>query len=356
MTYFRRSPGTLAAALLACALLLAPSSAHAAKKTTKPTFKVPAAVPVGKDGIIDRLEASVNSSLILLSDVILFRKTLPLRSQLDPLFAGHPLATKSPGTISDADIVDFLISDRIILDQFPIKDAEVEQEINSIQATNRIDRKSLKAALKEQGFAFEEYFSLIRVSISKRNLIDRDIRTKVYISDEDVKNHFYNDLQKKTSAVFAYKIQIITVTPTNYKVRGAALGSAQDALKAIHGGEAFSEVAKRFSDDPSAATGGDLGMLNEEEISPQIRQAVKKLKVGQVSDVMGTENTRFFILKLVDIKSGEEDRLAKAKDEIRGKLMTAEYQHQIEVWLDHQRLSAYIRLAGDPSLPGSYGK
>ena len=139
-------------------------------------------------------------------------------------------------------------------------------------------------------------------------------------------------------------------------MKGAAFATAQDAVKAVRSGEPFSEAAKRFSDDPSSSAGGELGMLNEEEISPQTRQQVRKLKVGEVSDILGSENSRFFILKLVDIKSGEEDRLEKVKDEIRGKLMTIEYQRQIEFWLERQRLSSFVRLAGDASLPGSYGK
>jgi peptidyl-prolyl cis-trans isomerase SurA len=320
------------------------------------SLKIPKANPAPANrGVLDRLEASVNGSLILLSDVVQFRKSMPLRAQLDPLFSDTALAKRGP-MAPDTEIVDFLIDERMIVDAFPIKDGEVEQEINSIQSTNRIDRKQLRSALKEQGFAFDEYFNLIRSSVSKRSLIDRDIRTKVYISDDDVKNHFYNQIQKPGTIPFSYRIQILTVTPSNYKTKGAALSVAQDAHRTIKAGEPFTEVAKRVSDDASATTGGDLGMLSEDEIAPQIRSQVKKLKVGEVSDVLGNESSRYFILKLVDIKTGAEDRLAKVKEEIRNQLATSEYQHQIALWLQRQRLNAFVRLAGDTSLPTQNGK
>lgn len=294
---------------------------------------------------LDRLEASVNSSIILGSDVQKFRSTLGLRQQLDPLFAGTPIAARGDKA-SQAEIVDFLINERLITQQFQVNDTEVEQEVNSIQANNKIDRESLKTALRGQGYKFEDYFELIRVSTSKRNLIDRDIRTKVTISDDDVKNYFYNHYSKQTSVPSAYKVRIIVVSPKNYKNAAAAREIAERALSSVRGGEAFEEVAKRVSDDPSAAGGGDLGELSSDQMSAAIQDPLKKMKIGDVSSVLGTPQSRFFILKLEDIRSQESDRLAKMKEEIRGRLAAEEYQHQIALWLERQRQSAFIHHAG----------
>lgn len=327
-----------------------PASSSAAPKKKKANPIQARAFSV-KQGVVDRLEASVNASLILLSDVASFRKTLGLRAQLDPLFNNTSLSKKGI-TASDAEIVEFLTDERMILEQFQIKDADVEQEVNSIQANNRIDRKGLKAALQDQGFSFEDYFQLIRISLAKRNLIDRDIRTKVFISDDDIKNHFYNQMKETAASSFAYRIRIITFSSESYKSKSALMTTAQEALKAVQAGESFEEVAKRISDDPSAKSGGDLGSLHEDEMSPQIRQEIRKLKVGEVSEILGSAASKAFILKLVDIRSEQDDKLAQMKEEIRGKLTASEYQHQIGLWLQRQRQTTFIRIAGDTSLPG----
>ncbi len=294
---------------------------------------------------LDRLEASVNSAIILASDVQKFRATLGLRQQLDPLFAGTPIAAQGEKA-SQADIVEFLINERLITQQFQVNDNEVEQEINSIQANNKIDRESLKKALHDQGYKFEDYFELIRVSTAKRNLIDRDIRTKVTISDDDVKNYFYNHYSKTTSVPSAYKVRMIVISPKNYKNPAAARDTAERALSSIRAGESFEEVAKRVSDDPSASSGGDLGELSADQMSASIHEPLKKMKIGGVSPVLGTPQTRFFILKLEDVRSQESDQLAKMKEEIRGHLAADEYQHQIALWLERQRQSAFVHHAG----------
>ena len=228
----------------------------------------------------------------------------------------------------------------------------MEQEISSIQSNNKIDRPGLKSALAEQGFSFEDYFELIRNSAAKRNLIDRDIRTKVSISDDDVKNHFYNHLSRGTAAPMAYKVKIIAVSPSNFKVASAANDAIETALQAVRAGESFEEVAKRTSDDASAQSGGDLGTLTEDQMSETIRSALKKMQIGQVSEILGDNKSRLYILKLVDVTSTENERLKKMSDEIRNQLASAEYQHQIALWIERQRQGAFIHKAGEPSVSG----
>jgi peptidyl-prolyl cis-trans isomerase SurA len=302
--------------------------------------------------MVEKLEASVNSNLILFSDLLRFRDTLKLRQQLDPLFPGTKVAAEGDNA-PDKDIVDFLIDEKLIEQQFAVTDTEVEQEINSIQSNNHIDRLQLKKALTEQGFTFEQYFDLIRTSVSKRDLIDRDIRTKVTISDDDIKNYFYNHYARSAAVPMAYKIRAISVTLKNYKTPAGAHDVAVNALKQIREGEPFEEVAKRTSDDPNAENGGDLGVVTEDQISPAIREQLKKLKIGQTSDIFGgVPAGAYFILKLEDIRSADSERLEKMKDEIRNQLSTAEYQHQISLWLERQHLTAFIHKAGEPSVAG----
>ena len=305
--------------------------------------------------MIDRIEASVNSGLILSSDIGRFKKTVGLRSQLDPLFAGTSVATQGTKS-SSADIVQFLINEKIISSQFPVKDEEVEQEINSIIANNHITRDQLKATLQEQSYSFEDYFELIRASSSKRNLIDRDIRTKVTITDDDVKNYFYNHYSKGSNIPMSYKIKLVVLTVSNYKSPTAAKETADRALKDVRGGETFEEVARRASDDGSASNGGELPVLSEDQMSPAIREQVKKLKVGEVSEVFGSPKIAYFVLKLIDVVSGESSRFEKMKEEIRAQLAASEYQRQVALWIDRQRQLAFIHLAGQAStigIPGS---
>ncbi|MBI3534938.1 MAG: peptidylprolyl isomerase [Deltaproteobacteria bacterium] len=291
--------------------------------------------------LFNKLEAAVNKTAILYSDVLLFKKTLPLRTQLDPLFNGTPLAAKG-AQAGNEEIIDFLINEKIILQQFLVADQETEQAITAIQTENKIDRVKLKKALTDQGFSFDDYFELIRISVSKRNLIDRDIRTKVNISDEDVKNYYYNYYAKGTNIPFVYNVKIITATKENYKTLLATKDVIYRAKKKISDGEAFEEVSKQLSDHPTASTGGDLGELTEDQMSPQIREHLKKMKLGEVSDVLGNYQSGFFMLKLSAVKTSDQEKFLKIQEEIRNHLLTIEFQRQIMLWQDRERQKAFI--------------
>lgn len=298
--------------------------------------------------VIDRVEAAVNSQLILHSDVSAFRRTVALRSQIDPLFNETALAKKG-SSASDSEIVEYLVEEKVILSQFPVKDTEVDSEINTIAASNRINREQLRSALKQQGFSFEDYFEIIRTSVAKKTLIDRDIRTRVYISDEDVKNTFYNDNLRATGTHFSYRIRVISITPSNYKSLEAARKVAEETATEIRGGASFEDVAKRVSDDSSSSTaGGDLGFMSASDISPSMLKEVRKLKMGDVSPVFGGSSSGqpFFIIQLVDLKSSDDDRLKRHKDEIFQKLAAHEYQRQLSLWIEREKQKAYVHYAG----------
>jgi peptidyl-prolyl cis-trans isomerase SurA len=203
----------------------------------------------------------------------------------------------------------------------------------------------LKAALANQGFSFDDYFELIKTSISKKYLIERDIKTKVSVTDDDIKNQFYNHYSPDAKKGSSYNLQVIRVSPKNYKSFAAAKDQIDKALQAIKGGEAFEEVARRMSDDDTSSAGGDLGFFPEEQLSTAFKKQIKKLKLGQVSAVFGDKDTGLYILKVKDIKTSDTEKLDKVKEELRAQIITKEYQHQIALWIERHRQSAFIHKA-----------
>lgn len=298
--------------------------------------------PTAEAVVIERLEAAVNNSLILKSDLAKFRRTVALRAQLDPLFTGTAIATAGVKA-TDSDILEFLIDDHIIEQQFPMTDAEIEQEINSIQANNQITRDQLRQAIQSQGFLFPDYRELIGIGAAKRNLIDREIRTKVTVSDDDIRNYYYGVYAKGKVTPQAYRVLIIT-----QKDRA----KIEAALKDVRAGETFAKVAKEYSDDSTAESGGELGLLTEEQMNVGIRNELKKMKVGDTSSILGNAKSKFFFIHLSAVQAADDQRLKQVTEQIRGQLAAGEYQRQLQLWLERQRQLAFIRRAGDPPAAG----
>ena len=86
----------------------------------------------------------------------------------------------------------------------------------------------------------------------------------------------------------------------------------------LDAGEAFEELARENSLDPSAAHGGYLGRVNLSALRPEIRAALMGLLPGQVSEVIQTPSG-YMIVKLLT----EAASLAMENSERQKKLMAA---------------------------------
>lgn len=291
--------------------------------------------------LIDKIVAVVNSDVILASDLERFEKTLPLRKELDPLFGFS--AEMESGKPNRQQIIDFLIQERLIAQSFKVTDSDVEQEVLSVQRNNKLSREDLIDFLKQKNFVYDDYYELMRTGLQKRALLDHEIRNRVNISDDDVRNYYFNTVAKSSKVPLEYNISLIVMNYKTYRNALVAEKTAQDALQAIHEGELFSEVAKRLSDDPSSQNGGELGFVSEDQMNEALKNPVKRLQIGQVSGLIKTANA-IMIMKLLDIKSSESTKLLELKENLRETLAKDEYKKQLYLWAERSKNDAYIRV------------
>jgi peptidyl-prolyl cis-trans isomerase SurA len=88
------------------------------------------------------------------------------------------------------------------------------------------------------------------------------------------------------------------------KLKKRFYDKALSLLDSIKAGSDFSELAKKYSDDPgSAAQGGDLGFVKKGVFYPEFEEAAFKLKVGELSGVVESP-VGFHIIQMIE-KRGE---------------------------------------------------
>ena len=149
------------------------------------------------------------------------------------------------------------------------------------------------------------------------------------------------------------------VTPPLYRVSQIFLGvsdpqsvdsvrrQAQElSRKAQAAPGEFAALATQFSQDPeTAARGGDSGMQPLQQLVPEVRGAVSRLKVGAVSDVVQSA-AGFHVLKL----TGQQPARTATLDELRERLthaLRAQRQEQIaKAYLEGMLNTATLSIDG----------
>ena len=84
------------------------------------------------------------------------------------------------------------------------------------------------------------------------------------------------------------------------KQEKAAHKKAKKIRKRILRGADFSKMAQKYTDDPgSAATGGNLGVVDWGQFVPEFEEAVTRLELGELSEPVRTP-FGYHIIQLID--------------------------------------------------------
>lgn len=117
-----------------------------------------------------------------------------------------------------------------------------------------------------------------------------------------------------------YRVSQIFLSVNDPQNADAVRRQAQDLSRRAQAAPAdFAALATQYSQDPNTAQrGGDSGMQPLQQLVPQVREAVSRLKVGGVSDVVQSA-AGFHVLKL----TGQQPARTASLDELRARLTEA---------------------------------
>jgi peptidyl-prolyl cis-trans isomerase SurA len=152
--------------------------------------------------------------------------------------------------------------------------------------------------LKQQKMTLEDLKQQIRRHLTSDKLINKEIESKINISDADI-NNFYNEHRSEFNLIEPqYRLAWIAVSADGGQPgkQDNAISSDADARKKVQTirdllttGVDFGSLAKSFSEDPNTnSIAGDLGFIRESQLQqrdPAAFASIGKLKVGQVTDV-----------------------------------------------------------------------
>jgi peptidyl-prolyl cis-trans isomerase D len=142
--------------------------------------------------------------------------------------------------------------------------------------------------------------------------------SSIQLSDKEIEEYYQANLESKFRKPKEAKIRYISIRlapDADANQKKAARERADRIVKEARGGKDFAELAKRESDDASAATGGDAGWLAQGQMMPEIEKVIFSLPKGGVSDPIETPSG-LQIFKVEDSKNEKTPTLKEANAEI----------------------------------------
>jgi len=221
-----------------------------------------------------------------------------------------------------------------------VSDAEIQESVDAIKKKYSMSDDAFKESLKREGYTYDEYKKRLREQITISKLVNVQIKNKIVVKDEDIRK-FISENKDSLENTEGYKISQIVLKKQKDADKSQVEEKAGELLKKLELGESFSNLAKQYSEDASASSGGDLGLLKKSQLNKTLTDVISGMQPGDVSKPFWTESG-LHIIKL------ESRAAAKSKDEIyeeagnmlRNKLFTAKYN----AWVKSLRQKAFIEV------------
>jgi len=219
---------------------------------------------------------------------------------------GTPLP---PQDVLERQMLERLIMDRAQLQYakdsgMRVDDTQLDQAIGRIAAGNKMSVPQFRAALEKDGVQYASFREEIRNEMIGVRLREREVDSKLVISDGEIDNYLAN--QAATGSSEEYQLaHILLRAPESaspeqlqkLRLRG------EQALKRAQAGENFAELTAAFSDAPDALQGGDLGFRPLSRLPSLYSEVAGRLQAGEVSELLRS-SAGFHIVKLVAKRGG----------------------------------------------------
>ncbi|WOZ76806.1 peptidylprolyl isomerase SurA [Kosakonia sacchari] len=155
-----------------------------------------------------------------------------------------------------------------------------------------------------------------------------------------------NDLRGQTQSISVTEVHArhILLKPSPIMSDDQARVKLEQIAADIKSGKTtFANAAKEFSQDPGSANqGGDLGWASADIYDPAFRDALMKLKRGQMS---GPVHSSFgwHLIEMLDSRNVDKTDAAQ-KDRAYRMLMNRKFSEEAATWMQEQRASAYVKI------------
>jgi peptidyl-prolyl cis-trans isomerase SurA len=327
--------------------------------------------------VVEQIVARVNNQIITSTEYQRSKDQLrdEVRQQ-DPSDADKVYAEREKDVLRD------LIDQQLLLEKGKDlginADTELIKQLDQMRKDMKLDSmEALQKEAEKQGISWEDFKESKRNQIITQKVIGEEVGIHLSITSEE-EQKFYDEHKKDMEQPESIRLSEILIAP---KAAAAPAGSAakspnpqsgaatqsaenkpapqpvddpaaldaakskaEDLLKQIRAGASFEDIAKKYSDGPSAADGGDLGIFTRGKLAKELEDKTFAMKAGDITDVIRTRQG-YVILKVTDHQQAGVPPMKDVLPRIQDALYYEKLQPALREYLTKLREEAYIKYA-----------
>jgi peptidyl-prolyl cis-trans isomerase SurA len=322
------------------------------------------------DTVVEEIIARVNNEIITRSEYVRSRDQLKQEvQQQDPSNADRDFSEKQKDVLRD------LIDQQLLLqkgkDLGITGDTELVKRLDEMRKEMKLETmEDLEKAAEAQGASYEEFKQNLRNQIVTQRVIGQEVGSHLALNKEDEKK-FYEQHRAEMERPEQVRLSEILIAPKTLPAKAAAGGDAakgdppsssasssvsqaetdaaltaaqakaNDVLDQIHKGAKFDDLAKKYSDGPSAKDGGDLSYFKRGTLAKELEDKVFAMKAGEITDAIRTKQG-YVILEVSEHQAAGIPTLKEVEPRIQDALYMQKLQPALRAFLTTLREDAFI--------------
>jgi len=332
--------------------------------------------------VVEEIIARVNNQIITRSEFVRSKDQLK-----DDVKQQNPADPDKVYADREKDVLRDLIDQQLLIEKG--KDLGITGDTDLIKRLDQMRKdmkletmEELEKAATAQGISYEDFKQNMRNQLVTQKVIGEEVGSHLTIPKEE-EAKFYEEHKSEMEQPEAIKLSEILVAPhtapadkpvadkaagagaantpdasgdvpksqepspeaakqaADAAALAAAEAKANDLLKQIRAGASFEDIAKKYSDGPSASQGGDLGGFKRGTLAKELEDKTFAMKTGEVTDVIRTKQG-YVILKVTNHQMAGIPPLKDVEPRIQDALYYQKLQPALRAYLTKLREQAYI--------------
>jgi peptidyl-prolyl cis-trans isomerase SurA len=308
--------------------------------------QTPASAPQSPYGgtTVEDIIARVNNQIISRSDYDRAMK------EMDDEARQHGATTLQEINAGHKDLLRSLIDQQLWLSKGKelnlTGETEMVKKLDEIRKQYHMDSlEDLEKAAKEQGVSFEDFKANIRNGIITQLVMRDEVGSKISVTPAEAQRYYEQHKQDYAQPESVRLSEILVSTGASTSDDPAKLAAAQakaDDIEAkLHSGGDFAQLARTFSDGPTAAQGGDLGQYQHGQLAKVLEDKTFGLPAGQFTEPIHTRQG-YVILKVVQHVPGGAPPFHDVAEQVEEAYYMDRMEPAIREYLTKMRENAFI--------------
>jgi len=222
--------------------------------------------------------------------------------------------------------------------ELEVSSSEVVAKIEELYLQMGITEEEFKVRLAEEGLTYDELVANYREQLLLNKLIESELGGQEP-TEEEIKAYYDANKDTLTSVKASHILVCYEGIDTCEKERTEeeALTIIEEVIGKAKAGDDFAELAKEYSDGPSAPMGGDLGWFGRGMMVPEFENTAFDLNVDEVSEAVKT-SFGYHVIKVAEKKSTLED----LKNDIIESVTNTALQTEVGTYIEDLKTKAKV--------------